>query len=387
MLKRRAYKYRFYPTDQQKQVLACTFGCGRFVYNHMLKLRTDGWHNGQRISYVDTSKELTRLKKLPEYAWLNEVSSVPVQQALRHLQQAFMNFFEHRTAYPKFKKKFAHQSATFMDNAYKWDRATRQLTLSKIGRLNIRWSRKFEGKPTSITISKDPSDRYFVSFAVDELIQPLPKINREVGVDLGLHHFMVTSDGTVVENPRHLRKHETRLRMLQQRLSRRTPKGQNWLKTKYQIAKLHAKIADSRLDFQHKTTTWLVQNYQTIYMESLAVKNLLKNHCLAKSISDVGWGTTINQVAYKADWYGRKLVQIDRFFPSSKRCHVCGHIFEELDLSMRSWMCPACSIVHDRDANAAQNILAVGRTATIYGQGQRNPKHCATEPPHLRNNS
>lgn len=368
-----AYKYRCYPTLAQEQILAQTFGCTRFVYNRMLRFRTDGWHTGQRIGFHETSKELTKTKSLPEFAWLRDVSSVALQQSLRHLQTAFDNFFAKRSGYPTFKKKFGKQSATFANTAFSYRNG--QLRLAKMDTpLKIRWSRKLPFVPVTITVSKDCAGRYFVSLQGEMDIQPLPPAETAVGIDFGLHHFAVTSDGEFVAHPKYLKRYTTRLKMLQQRLSRRTKGGQNWQKTKLAIAKLHAKIADSRRDFLHKFTTRLIRQYGQIVTEDLAVRNMVKNHCLAGAISDSAWSEAVRQFEYKASWYGRVYTQIDRFFPSSKRCHVCGHILEKLDLAVRVWTCPCCAAVNHRDLNASQNILAVGHTASMYGQGRRLEK-------------
>jgi len=370
-----AYKYRFYPTNEQEDLLKQTFGCCRFVYNRMLEFSTDNWHAQQRTSFAATCKELTRAKATPELSWLKDVSSVALQQSLRHLDMAFKRFFKKQAEYPSFKKKTGKQSASFTQAAFRFDPGTRRLWLAKTSApLKIKWSRKLPFVPITVTVSKDSAGRYFVSFQGKMDIQPLPKKEQVVGIDMGLKHFAVTSDGEFIENPKHLKKHQVRLKMLQQRLARRTKGGKNWNKTKHQIAKLHAKIADSRKDFLHKFTTRMIKQYGHIITEDLAVRNMVKNHCLAGAINDAAWSEAFRQFTYKSEWYERIYTQIDRFFPSSKRCHVCGHILEHLDLSTRFWTCSRCGTHHNRDENASLNIKAVGLTVQVFGLGVRLPK-------------
>lgn len=390
---KKAYKYRFYPTKEQRELLEQTFGCCRFVYNYMLRWRMDGWYEGKRRSYLDSSKQLTLIKRQPEFLWLNAVSSVPLQQSLRYLQRAYVNFFEHRSEEPVFKKKYDQQSATYVKTAFRWESRTKTLTVAKLGRLRIRWSRYFDVEPTSITITKDRSGRYFVSFHVEEEIDSWKKTKQVVGIDLGCLEYIVTSEGQHVSHPKYLRKYRQRLRQLQKKLSRQQRKGQNWIKTKLKIAKVYAKIADCRNDFLHNLSTELVRDYDTICFESLAVKNMMarpkpkrdengrylpngrsRKKGLNRSIADSSWSKFTGYVEYKAEWYGKQIVKIDRFFPSSKRCHCCGYTMESLPLHIRQWTCPECDVTHDRDENAAKNILAVGQTVSVYGQSVRPAK-------------
>jgi putative transposase len=387
MIRQVAYKYRCYPTPEQAELLIKTFGCVRFVYNYMLRCRTDGWHNGQRINFEATCKELTKIKATPELSWLKEVSSVALQQSLRHLQAAFENFFFKRAKYPTFKKKHGKQSATFANNAFRYHPATRSLMLAKMSSsLKIRWSRALPFIPIFLTVSKDRADRYFVAFHGELEINPLPKNNKAIGIDFGLYDFAVTSDGGHVQHPKYLKRYQARLKMLQQRLSRRMKNGKNWERTRQQIAKLYAKISDCRHNLLHQFTTHLIKQYGHIITEDLAIRNMVKNHRLAGAISDSAWNEAIRQFTYKSVWYDRLYTQIDRFFPSSKRCHVCGHILDHLDLSVRVWTCSICGTVHQRDENASQNILAVGLTASMYGQGIRLPKGFPVESTLMRTN-
>ncbi len=272
---------------------------------------------------------------------------------------------------------------TYVASAFKWQDG--QLTLAKMSQpLKIKWSRHFSGQPTSITISKDPSGRYFVSFLVEEELEQWEKTEEKIGIDLGIKDLVVTSKGFGSGNPKYLRKYEARLKTLQRRLARKQKGSNNRYKAKLKVAKLHAKIADCRRDFLHKLSTKLVRENQSIFTETLAVKNMMANHCLgarslasvadagshrklAKAIADCGWGEFLRQLQYKCQWHDRTLGAIDRFFPSSKRCFQCGHVLHKLPLEIREWQCPNCQNVNLRDYNAALNILAVGQTVLASG--------------------
>jgi len=373
MRQRRAYRYRCYPTPEQAAVLARTFGSARFVYNWAVRLRTDAYYERQeRVSYAGTSAALTALKREPATAWLNEVSSVPTQQALRHLDRAFRNFFEGRAKYPAFKKKRGPQAAEYTTLAFRWNANTKTLTLAKMDTpLDIRWSRAFTGTPSTVTISLDTAGRYFASFLVEEDIKPLPVVTTMVGIDVGLQDLTVLSTGEKVANPKHLRRSERTVAHAQRSLARKQEGSKNRDKARLKVARAHAKIADQRLDGLHKLTTRLIRENQVICVESLAVKHMVRNHALAKAISDAGWGELVRQLQYKAAWYGRTVVAIDKWYPSSKRCHACGHILDYLDLATRQWTCPACGVRHDRDINAAKNILAAGLAVNACGEAVR----------------
>ncbi|HEU4782031.1 MAG TPA: RNA-guided endonuclease TnpB family protein, partial [Ktedonobacterales bacterium] len=319
---------------------------------------------------------LTTLKQQPETAWLSEVSSVPLQQALRHLDTAFRHFFAHHAKYPRFKKKRGRQAATYASSAFRYEAATRTLTLAKLDTpLDIRWSRSLPkgATPTTITISRDTAGRYFVSFLVEEEIAPLPAVAAQVGIDLGLHDVVVVSTGEKVGNPHFFRQDETKLAKAQRRLAKKQRGSHNRDKARRKVARMHARIADRRSDFLHKLSTRIIRENQTICIESLAVKAMVKHPTLAKAIHDVGWGEFIRQLAYKAAWYGRTFIQVDRWYPSSKRCSACGHVLDTLPLDIRQWTCPnpTCDAQHDRDINAAQNILAVGLTVAASGETVR----------------
>lgn len=365
---KRSYRFRCYPTSEQEVTLARTFGCARFAYNYMLRLRTDAWLLRQeRVGYHETSAALTKLKKDPEFAWLNEVSSVPVQQALRHLQTAFTNFFAKRAKYPTFRKKHNKQSAEYTTSAFKWD--GKVLKLAKMDApLNVRFSRTIPRavKVTTVTVSRDAAGRYFVSMLCDDAVSEKPVAAGKVGIDLGLTHFAILSSGEKIASPNTFRKHEAKLAKLQKRLAKKQKGSARRSKAKRKVARLHAKVADARRDFLHKLSTRLINENQVIAIESLAVSNMQKNHCLAKSISDASWSEFVRQLEYKALWYGRTLVGIDRWYPSSKRCSDCGHTVSKLPLNVREWTCPECGAIHDRDINAARNVLAAGLAVSAH---------------------
>ena len=373
----KAYKYRFYPTPEQEQILAQTFGCSRYVYNWALDLRTQTYRDrGESLNYHDLSSALTALKRDPETIWLGDVSSVPLQQSLRHQEQAFVGFFEKRAGYPKFKQKHHRQSATYTCSAFSYDNEV--LTLAKMpGALNIRWSRPLGGKPTTVIVSKDQAGRYSVSIRAKEAIRVKPITPNMVGIDLGLSHVAILSSGEKIGNPRFLKKDEERLKRAQQDLSRKKLGSKNRAKARKKVARIHARVADRRNDYLHKLTTALINENQVICAESLKVKNMVKNPTLAKAISDVGWGELTRQLKYKAQWYGRTFVQIDTFFPSSKTCSSCSHVVDFLPLEIRNWTCPDCGVQHDRDINAAKNILAEGLSATACGETVRPTKASA----------
>src|SRR5438876_1981781 len=370
---KRAYKYRFYPTPQQAHNLACTFGCCRFVYNWALSTsKVSYFQHGVKLSHNSLSQAMTALKKEEGTVWLSEVSSVPLQQALRHLKSAFTNFFEGRAQYPVFKKKHGVQSATYTENAFTL--CGTQLTLAKQREpLDIVWSRPLpEGcKPSSVTITKDKAGRYFVSILVEEEIAPLAPTQKAIGLDLGLKSFLITSDGKTISNPKYYARDEKKLAKAQRRHAKKKKGSKNREKARKKVAKLHARIADTRRDFQHQVSTKLIRENQVICVETLNVKGMLQNHGLAKAISDVGWGGFVRQLEYKATWYGRTLIKIDRWYPSSKTCSACGHVLESLTLDVREWACPVCGMCHDRDINAACNILTEGLSVAACGGNGR----------------
>jgi len=312
---------------------------------------------------------LTQWKKEEDLDFLSEVSCVPLQQGLRHLQTAFTNFFAGRAKYPNFKKKRNGGSAEFTKSAFKFK--NQEIYLAKNSEpLLIKWSRQIPKgcEPSSLTVNLHPSGRWHISIRFDApTIQPLPISDNSVGIDLGITSLIATSNGDKIANPKHFKKHRKRLKKSQKNLSRKQKGSQNREKARIKVAKIHLKISDSRKDFLHKLTTQLVRENQTIAVESLAVKNLVKNHQLALAISDSGWSELIRQLDYKCRWYGRKLVAINRWFPSSNRCSSCGQIVDKMPLNIREWTCPSCGCNHDRDVNASKNIWAAGLAVSVWG--------------------
>ena len=344
-------------------------GCTRLVYNRALAARTEAWYERQeRVGYPETSTMLTQWKKQDDLQFLNDVSCVPVQQGLRHLQTAFTNFFAGRAKYPNFKKKHQGGSAEFTKSAFKWRDG--QVHLAKCAEpLAIRWSRLLpQGiEPSSVTVKLSPSGRWTVSLLVDVEIEPLQESPNQIGIDLGITSLVALSTGEKIANPKGFAKLRRKLRKAQKALSRKVKGSNNRYKARLKAAKVHEQISDARKDFLHKLTTRLVRENQTIAVEDLAVKNMVKNRKLSLAISDASWGELVRQLEYKCDWYGRNFVKIDRWFPSSKRCGSCGHVVDKLPLNIREWKCPKCGTEHDRDVNAAKNILAAGLAVNICG--------------------
>jgi len=374
----KAYRYRFYPTAEQEQILRRTIGCVRFVFNKALAARNEAWYaHAQRVDYVQTSAMLTQWKKLEDLQFLNEVSCVPLQQGLRHLQTAFAKFFAGRARYPNFKKKRSGGSAEFTKSAFSWKNG--QVYLAKCSEpLPIKWSRQLPSgcTPTTITVRLEPSGRWFVSLRIDdptdETMQP---VDSAVGLDVGISSLVTLSTGEKIANPKAFGQHYQKLSKAQKSLSRKQKASRNRDKVRLKVARIQAKISDSRKDHTHKLTTRLIRENQTIVVEDLAVKNMVKNPKLARAISDAAWSELVRQLEYKAKWYGRTLVKIDRWFPSSKRCGSCGHIVDKLPLNIREWDCPSCGTHHDRDINASRNILAVGHTVAVCGANVRPDRH------------
>jgi len=342
-----------------------TFGCVRSVYNRILRWRTDAFFKErQKVGYTQASARLTAIKKLPELAFLNEVSSVPLQQCLRHQQAAFRNFFEGRAKYPAFKKKRHRQSAEFTRSAFRYRDG--RLFLARCDEpLAIRWSRPLPGEPSTVTISRDSAGRYFVSCLCEFEPETLPVVPKTLGIDLGLKDLFVTSEGERFGNPRHTAKYASRLALAQRRLSRKQLGSKNRAKARRKVARIHAKISDCRADGLHKLSRRLINENQVVCAETLAVKNMICNPKLSKAIADAGWGEFVRQLEYKGGWAGRQIVQIDRWYPSSKRCSCCGHTLERLPLDVRRWSCPECATEHDRDVNAAINIKESRRAGGV----------------------
>ena len=380
----RAYRYRFFPTAEQEDLLRRTIGCVRLVYNKALDARTKAWYERQeRVQYKETSSLLTDWKKTEDLDFLNEVSCVPLQQCLRHLQKAFANFWGKRTKYPRFKAKRNGGSAEFTKSAFKYRDGNLWLAKCKEP-LPIVWSRLLPNgcSPSTVTVKLEPSGRWFVSLLIDNYtVETLPPTSHKGGIDAGVTSLISTSDGEKIANPKHFNRLYQKLKAAQKELSRKIKGSSNRHKARLKVAKIHAKIKDARTDFLHKLTTNLVYCYDLIAIEDLAVRNMVRNHKLSRSISDAAWGEFFRQLEYKCDWYGKKLVKIDRFFPSSKRCNHCGFVMDKLPLSVRSWDCPSCGTKGiDRDINAGKNILAAGLAVLVCGATVRAEQSKSVKP-------
>jgi len=354
----KAYRYRFYPTVGLEIFLAKTFGCCRFVYNHFLEAKEQHYKNHKKsLSYGECASQLADLKNT--YLFLKEVSSVALQQSLRHLETAFQRFYKREGQFPKKKKRRHQQSATFMKNSFTYRGGEITLAKCKVP-LNIRWSRRFVGEPTSITITRDSRGRYYISVLVEEVIKPLPRLDKTIGIDLGLKALITTSDKEIIQAKKALKRRLKHLKIRQRALSRKTKGSSNRTKARMRVAKLSGKIQDIRKDTLHKQSRKLVNENQVICAETLDVKKMMKNKKLAREIGDAGWGTLLQFLKYKSAWYGRQFVEVPQFFPSTKQCSHCKGINQSLTLEDRVWMCPHCSTQHDRDVTAAINIREEG---------------------------
>lgn len=374
---KRAYRYRFYPLPEQAQLLDRTFGCVRYVYNRALAERSWAWTQGRRrVTFAETCRMLTAWKADPETAWLYEVSNVALQQGLQHLQLAFVNFWGKRALYPQFKsRKRSRASASFTTSGFRYRDG--QLTLAKMAEpLDIRWSRPLpEGaKPSTVTVSRDSAGRWHISILVEEMTRELPPAQASVGVDAGLASLMTFSTGEKITNPQHEKRNRARLALAHRRLSRKAKGSANRTKARVKVARAHARITDRRKDFLHKLSTRIIRENQTVIIEDLSVRNMVRNHSLARAISDASWSEFREMLEYKADWYGRTVIAIDRFYPSSKTCSACGYLAASMPLNVREWVCTGCGARHDRDVNAAKTILAAGLAVAACGDGVRPPR-------------
>ena len=372
------YSYRLYPTPGQQVSLARAFGCARVVFNDALMARQAAY--AARKPYItdkEMSARLTKAKASPERAWLGEVSAVVLQQALADLNTAYRNFFASvtgqrtgaRTAPPRFRsRKDSRQAIRFTANARFKVLDNGRLRLPKIGDVPVRWSRTLPAEPSSVTVIRDAAGRFFASFVVQVTPQPWPETDRECGIDLGLGHFAVLDDGTKAAAPRFLRRAHKKLKHAQRDLSRKQKGGKNREKARVKVARAHAKVADARRDFHHKLSTAIIRDNQAVTVEDLAVSGLARTR-LAKSVHDAGWSAFVTMLKYKAALYGREFRRTGRFEPTSQVCSACGLKDRPKPLHVREWTCGACGTVHDRDINAAKNILALGRRERLNARG------------------
>ena len=354
----KAFKYELFPTPEQVKAFEQHFGCSRFIYNWGLEQRIKAHSEGRKITCLDLAYQLPELKRANP--WLSEVNSQSLQMPLRNLDNAFSSFFNHNTQFPKFKSKHKSKPKFQCPQHVKVDFKNQTISLLKIPNIKFALDRTFDGIIKTTTISKTPTNRYFVSILVENGLElpAKPKVKPEttVGIDLGLKDFCIDSNGNKTTNQKFLRQSEQRLKINQRRLSKKKKGSKKYQEQKLKVARIHERIANQRKDFLHKLSTRLIRENQSICLEDLAVGNMLKNHCLAKSISDCAWTEFKRQLEYKSDWYGNNILTIGRFEPSSKTCSECGSIKKDLTLKDREWICSSCGAEHDRDVNAARNI-------------------------------
>lgn len=355
----KTYRFRIYPNKEQELLSNKHFGCSRFVYNYFLNERKEQYQKGEKTdNYYVQAKALTQLKQQEDTIWLKEVNSQTLQFALRSLDTAFINFFKGKAQFPKFKSR-KHKNTFTVPQFGKLKDGKIILPKFKDG-IKVKQHRKVEGKIGKMNITKTPTGKYYVSIFTEQEVEDLPKTNKQVGIDLGLKDFVITSDNKKFKNNRYTKKYAKQLKKAQHHLSRKQKGSNGFEKQKLKVAKIHEKIASCRLDTLHKVSYQLVNENDLIVCEDLNVQGMIKNHKLSKHIADASWGNFVNLLQYKCDWYGKKLVKINRFYPSSKTCGNCGWINQELKLSDRVWTCKSCGVTHDRDLNASRNILKEG---------------------------
>ena len=363
----KAYKYKIKPNAQQEELLSKFFGCVRYIYNWGLNAKTSAYkENGKKVGYVHLAKELTSLKKQQDHEWLNECTTEALQQSLRSLDNAFTAFFRKKAKYPRFKAKKRSKDSIKFINSVHFDFNNWTVKLPKLGKVKLCMNRTFNQsicKQGTCTVSRDHCGTYWCVIVVDDL-QPKPakaKLTKDnaIGVDLGIKDYAILSDGTKFSNPKHLEKAQKKLSHLQKVFARKGKDSTNHERMRIKVAKCHRSIANRRNDFLHKLSTNLVRNYDVICLEDLNVNGMEQNHNLARAIQSASWSEFVRQLEYKSEWYGKNILFIGRFEPSSKLCHNCGYINKDLKLSDREWTCPVCGEHHDRDVNAAKNIKEI----------------------------
>ena len=355
----KAYRFRIYPNAEQRELLAKHFGCCRFVYNRYLAERKAAYETDKTsLGYCVNAHSLALLKKTEEFAWLGEVYSHALQASLKNLDGAYQKFFKKQTAFPRFHAKHGKQSCTFPDNARVVDGG---LKLPKFKTpIRMEMHRPIDGEVHSVTVSLTPQGKYYASILAETEQEFLPHTDSVVGIDLGIKDLAVCSNGERIANPKFLEHAERHLKHLQRQVSRKVKGSESRRRARGVLSRFHERIANRRSDYVHKFTTRMVRENQAVCVEDLNVKGMESNHCLAKSVSSASFGEIVRQLEYKCRWYGRGFVKVGRFYPSSKTCHGCGHVYDGLKLSDREWVCPSCGAVVDRDLNAALNILGRG---------------------------
>ncbi|MFA5586458.1 MAG: RNA-guided endonuclease TnpB family protein [Saccharofermentanales bacterium] len=373
------YKFRLNPDKEQQYILNRYFGCVRFVYNHFLNQRKEEYVNNKKsITYNQQSSFLTKLKKDPDYQWLKEINSQTLQYSLNCLDIAYQSFFKKRSGFPRFKSRKTKNTFTVPQSVKVEDN---YLIIPKFkGGIKMVKHRNIEGLIKKCSISKTSTGKYYVSILVEKEYQPVKKTNKNIGMDLGLNDFISLSNGSKTKGIRYLKKYERKLSLNQKHLSRKTRGSKRYEKQRLKVCRIHEKISNSRSDMLHKITFKLINEFDTIYIEDLNIKGMIKNRKLSKSISDVSWGRFIDILSYKCDWNDKQLIKVDRFFPSSKTCNKCSHINQNLKLHQRKWICNKCGAKLDRDINAAINILKEGLRLNISDGTSDNDRGAKIRP-------